>query len=201
MRKTKFIFTLIAVLAATFLPFRASAQQSNVPQEVAEVFSTAASIDEFGVWSRVLDSDGMLLGYVAYSKPASDNIQGFNGETPLIVVFDAQKTIRKVALLDNDETPRFVTRVEENGFFEAWNGLSIEEALEKEVDAVSGATFTSNGVKQSLQACLKNIKMNMPSDGESCTNSCCCCTWCIVGVIVLIAIVVCSVLLVRRRRK
>ena len=60
-----------------------------------------------------------------------------------------------MALLDNEETPRFAQRVVEGGLYEAWNGLTVDEALGKDVDAVSGATYTSNGVKNSLVARLK----------------------------------------------
>ncbi|MBR0072598.1 MAG: FMN-binding protein, partial [Bacteroidales bacterium] len=97
--------------------------------------------------------------------------------------------------------PGFVNRVVEGGLFDAWNGLTIDQALETEVDAVSGATFTSNGVKESLKACLKNLKANLSGSDDSCpANGCCCCaTWCIVGAVALLA-VVCCVLVVRRKR-
>ena len=52
-------------------------------------------------------------------------------------------------------TTRFAQHVVEGGLYEAWNGLTPDEALNKEVDAVSGATYTSNGVKKSLIARLK----------------------------------------------
>jgi Na+-transporting NADH:ubiquinone oxidoreductase subunit NqrC len=57
--------------------------------------------------------------------------------------------------LDNQETPNFAQRVVDGGLYEAWNGLTVDEALAKEVDAVSGATYTSKGVKNSLVARLK----------------------------------------------
>ena len=41
------------------------------------------------------------------------------------------------------------------GLYDAWIGLTVDEALNKEVDAVSGATYTSNGVKNSLKARLQ----------------------------------------------
>ena len=63
--------------------------------------------------------------------------------------------IKNVVLLENQETPRFAQRVVEGGLYDAWNGLTVDEALGKDVDAVSGATYTSNGVKNSLIARLK----------------------------------------------
>jgi Na+-transporting NADH:ubiquinone oxidoreductase subunit NqrC len=57
--------------------------------------------------------------------------------------------------LENQETSNFAKRVVEGGLYEAWNGLTVDEALGKDVDAISGATYTSNGVKKSLVARLK----------------------------------------------
>ena len=68
---------------------------------------------------------------------------------------DAEGRIKTVALLENEETPRFVQRVEKGGLYDAWIGLTVDEALNKDVDAVSGATYTSNGVKNSLKARLQ----------------------------------------------
>ena len=201
MKKTNSLLAFIAIAVAMLVPFKTFAQQTAVPQSVAETYPSAATVDDLGAWTAVKDNAGAILGYYAYSKPASDSIQGFNGETPLLVVFDKEKKVQKVVLLDNNETPGFVNRVVEGGLFDAWNGLTIDQALETEVDAVSGATFTSNGVKESLKACLKNLKANLSGSGDSCpANGCCCCaTWCIVGGVALLA-VVCCVLVVRRKR-
>ena len=61
-------------------------------------------------------------------------------------------------MLENNETPKFLQRVIDAGFLESWNGLTVEEALNKEVDAVSGATYSSNGIKNSLKARLQAIQ-------------------------------------------
>ena len=197
--KKAFILIILAVMAVAFMPFHSFAQQRTVPEQVTKIFSTASSLEAQGVWSRVLDAKGTLLGYVAYSKPASNGIQGFNGETPLMIIFDAKKTIRKVVLLDNEETPNFVSRVENGGLFDAWNGMTIDQALDAKVDAISGATFTSNGVKQSLQACLQNLKKNVPQD-DACPLTCCG-TWCIVGGAALLLAVICIVVVAVRKRR
>ena len=104
---------------------------------------------------EVKDAKGAKLGTVLYSSPYSDNVKGFNGPTPLLIALDAEGRIKNVVLLDNQETPNFAQRVVDGGLYEAWNGLTVDEALAKEVDAVSGATYTSKGVKNSLVARLK----------------------------------------------
>lgn len=201
MKKTNSLLALIAIAVAMLVPFKTFAQQTAVPQPVVEVFPAAATVDDLGALTSVMDNAGAILGYYAYSKPASDSIQGFNGETPLLVVFDKEKKIQKVLLLDNNETPGFVNRVVEGGLFDAWNGLTIDQALETEVDAVSGATFTSNGVKESLKACLQNIKASETADKCPSNGCCCCTTWCIVGGVALLAVVCCVVMLRRKRSK
>ena len=201
MKKTNSLLALIAIAVAMLVPFKTFAQQTAVPQPVVEMFPAAATVDDLGALTAVMDNAGAILGYYAYSKPASDSIQGFNGETPLLVVFDKEKKIQKVLLLDNNETPGFVNRVVEGGLFDAWNGLTIDQALETEVDAVSGATFTSNGVKESLKACLQNIKASETADKCPSNGCCCCTTWCIVGGVALLAVVCCVVMLRRKRSK
>lgn len=104
---------------------------------------------------EVKDAKGNKLGSVLFSSPYSDGVKGFNGPTPLLIALDAEGRIKTVVLLENQETPRFAQHVVNAGLYEAWNGLTPAEALQKDVDAVSGATFTSNGVKNSLVARLK----------------------------------------------
>ncbi|MBQ6725957.1 MAG: FMN-binding protein [Bacteroidales bacterium] len=201
MKKTNSLLAFIAIAVAMLVPFKTFAHQTAVPQPVVEMFPAAATVDDLGALTAVKDNAGAILGYYAYSKPASDSIQGFNGETPLLVVFDKEKKVQKVVLLDNNETPGFVNRVVEGGLFDAWNGLTIDQALETEVDAVSGATFTSNGVKESLKACLQNIKASETADKCPSNGCCCCTTWCIVGGVALLAVVCCVVMLRRKRSK
>ncbi|MBQ3353761.1 MAG: FMN-binding protein [Bacteroidales bacterium] len=83
---------------------------------------------------------------------------GFNGPTPLQIALDAKGKIIEVRVLANDETPNFLNRVIKAGFLDSWNGLTAEEALNKEVDAVSGATYSSKGIQSSLKARLSNIQ-------------------------------------------
>ena len=104
---------------------------------------------------EVKDAKGKKLGTVLFSSPYSDQVKGFNGPTPLLIALDADGRIKDVVLLENQETPNFAKRVLDGGLYQAWNGLTVDEALNKDVDAVSGATYTSTGVKNSLKARLQ----------------------------------------------
>ena len=88
-------------------------------------------------------------------------MKGYNGPTPLLIALDTEGRIKNVVLLENEETPVFAQRVVEGGLYEAWNGLTVDEALGKDVDAVTGATYTSNGVKKSLVARLNKYQKQL----------------------------------------
>ena len=105
----------------------------------------------------VKNAHGQVIGTVLLSSPYSDGIRGFNGPTPLQIALNNQGKIIEMRVLNNQETPGFLNRVINAGFLNSWNGLTAEEALNKEVDAVSGATFSSNGIKNSLKARLEAI--------------------------------------------
>ena len=106
----------------------------------------------------VKDAKGKVIGTVLLSSPYSDNINGFNGPTPLQIALDTKGKILEVRVLDNNETPSFLKRVVDAGFLESWNELTVEEAINKEVDAVSGATYSSNGIQKSLKARLEAVQ-------------------------------------------
>ena len=123
--------------------------------EVQPYFSDAAKTKAIDTaYYEVKDTKGNKLGTVLFSSPYSDNIKGFNGPTPLLIALDAEGRIKNVVLLENQETPFYAKLVVNGGLYDAWNGLTPDDALNKDVDAVSGATYTSNGVKKSLVARL-----------------------------------------------
>ena len=124
-------------------------------QQVKSAFSMATSFTQTATaYYNVIDASGKLIGYIALSSPYSDKIAGFGGPTPLMIALTTDYKIKSVSLLSNNETPDFVEHVKKSGLFSTWNGLSIKEALNKDVDAVSGATYTSTSVIKSFKARL-----------------------------------------------
>ncbi len=123
--------------------------------EVQPYFSNAAKTKAIDTaYYEVKDTKGNKLGTVLFSSPYSDGVKGFNGPTPLLIALDVDGRIKNIVLSENQETPNFAKRVMDGGLYQAWNGLTVDEAMNKDVDAVSGATYTSNGVKKSLLARL-----------------------------------------------
>lgn len=133
--------------------------------EVQPYFSEAAEVQTVDTsYYQVKDADGNVIGAVLHSAPYSASVHGYNGPTPLLIALDAENRITGVALLANQETPRFAQRVADGGLYDAWNGLTVEEALAKDVDAISGATYTSNGVKQSLALRLEAYQRQLTKE-------------------------------------
>ena len=87
--------------------------------------------------------------YIVNTTKLGKDIQGYNGPTPLNIYIKDDK-IQKVEALPNDETPRFFEMVKA-GLLNKWNGMSVKQAASANVDAVTGATYSSNAVKENVR--------------------------------------------------
>ncbi len=143
---------VMALLGLMMLPVMA-----QVPAEIAKAFPKAQSIKQETKWTVVYDAQKKVLGYAVYSKPASNGIKGYAGETPLLVALNAKERVQRVVLLDNQETPHFLQMVIDGGLLESWNGMKPKRARKHEVDVVSGATYSSRSIIQSFLAAIKKL--------------------------------------------
>lgn len=131
--------------------------KNTLPSEITLAFPTAKSAKKATKWTEVYDAKQVLLGYAVYSKPASDGIKGYAGETPLMVALSPKQEILCVTMLDNQESPGFLARVIEAGLLKSWDGMKPAKAVKKKVDTVSGATYSSRSIIETLQATLKRF--------------------------------------------
>ena len=80
------------------------------------------------------------------------NVEGYQGPTPLKVYIKNNK-VEKIEFLKSPETPKYYERVKK--FLQSkWNGLKVKEAREKEVDVVTGATYSSEAVIENVRLAL-----------------------------------------------
>ena len=91
-------------------------------------------------------ADGSRL--ISTEELAKD-VLGFGGSVPLHIYMREGRVVR-VEALDNYETPPFFAQVVKD-ILPAWNGLTADEALKKEVAAVSGATISSRAVIENFR--------------------------------------------------
>ena len=166
MKKTQLLFAGL-IIALSTLSFAQCTNykptEKDLPIETLTELQTAfpkaayVELTETATYA-VKDNKGKVIGRVLLSSPYSDDIKGFNGPTPLQIALDEKGKIIEVRVLNNNETPSFLNKVINAGFLNSWNGLTAKEAMNKEVDAVSGATYSSNGIKNSLKARLQAIQ-------------------------------------------
>ena len=80
---------------------------------------------------------------VIHTALIADDVFGYAGTTPLDI-YILNDTVVKVVPLENTETPEFFA--EAVGIVHSWNGKKVSDAYTMPVDAVSGATLSSNAI-------------------------------------------------------
>ena len=95
--------------------------------------------------------------YTVNTTLLSEQVKGYNGPTPLVITIEKDKIV-KVEALENVETPGFFDRTKKGGMLQRWDGMTVDEALNAKVDAVAGATFSSNAVMENVHLGLKYYK-------------------------------------------
>lgn len=101
--------------------------------------------------------DGNKIGTIVNTSPFSDEIYGYNSTTPLTIFLDENDRISEVEICENRETRGYLNKVINSGYLDLWDGLTPKEAATYNVDAVSGCTFTSIAVAQSLQIRMQDL--------------------------------------------
>ncbi len=71
------------------------------------------------------------------------DIDGFAGTVPVEIHIKDGK-VSNIETLENEETPSFFAKAET--LLSKWTGKTVKDALETEVDAVSGATYSSEAL-------------------------------------------------------
>ena len=150
---------LVAVVAVCIFKKENDEADESLPSielsEIHDLFPDAQQVQLLDTsYFAVKNAENETIGSVLLSSPYSDGVKGYAGKTPLLIALDNEDKIMQIKLLANHETPGFIKRVTKSGYLESWNGLSVDEALQKNVDAVSGATYSSKGIQNSLKARL-----------------------------------------------
>lgn len=97
------------------------------------------------------DKNGRKIGYAFRVSPA-----GYGGAIDMVVGIDTKGKVAGIKILSMRETPLLGMRASEPGFLRQFTGKTFRDPLlaKKDIDAVTGATITSqavaNGVKQAL---------------------------------------------------
>lgn len=90
--------------------------------------------------------------YVVNTTTLGKNVTGYVSTTPLKVYIKKNK-VEKVEALKNQETPKYFARVKK-ALLNKWDGLKVKDAAALKVDAVTGATFSSDAVVENVKLAL-----------------------------------------------
>lgn len=130
---------------------------SNDPAEVARIFEEQLVAETFDdkTYYRQVDADGET---VAYSVPYVGSglwgtIRGYIG------VSEDLKTMQGIVFTEQNETPGLGGRIQESAFRDQFRGMDISQGAPEsygtyggvEIDAITGATGTSNAILGILQ--------------------------------------------------
>jgi len=98
----------------------------------------------------ITKEDGMT---VVNTTELGKDVIGYISPTPLKIYIQKNKVV-KVEALKNQETPKYFVKVK-NALLDKWNGKKVAEAQKLKVDAVTGATMSSDAVIKNVQLGLE----------------------------------------------
>ena len=98
----------------------------------------------------ITKEDGMT---VVNTTELSKDVIGYADATPLKIYIQKNKVV-KIEALKNMETPKYFVKVKK-ALLEQWNGQKVADAQKLKVDAVTGATMSSDAVIKNVQLGLE----------------------------------------------
>ena len=96
--------------------------------------------------------------FVVNTSTIAKDVRGYNGPTPLEIHIKDDRIV-KIIILSNNETRYFFERVKKN-LMSKWIGMKVNKVLSTDIDAVTGATYTSDAVTENMKRALEYYKKN-----------------------------------------
>jgi electron transport complex protein RnfG len=103
----------------------------------------------------ITKEDGMT---VVNTTTLGKSVIGYVDITPLKIYIKKNKVV-KIEALKNQETPKYFAKVKKQ-LLDKWNDKKVNDALTLQVDGVTGATFSSDAVKENFRLGLEYYKKN-----------------------------------------
>ena len=96
--------------------------------------------------------------YVVNTTTLAKDVEGYNGTTPVEVYIKKNKIV-KVVPLKSQEGPKYVAKVKK-GMLPKYEGMNVKKGTVADVDAVTGATFTSEAIKENVKRAVAYYNKN-----------------------------------------
>jgi spermidine synthase len=140
----------------------AEAQPSLPPGAVSGLAAGATWVEHPGppAYVELKDAQGSTTGYVLSSRELAPGALGYGGPLNVLVRVTPDGTVRAVTLAGDRETPAYRAAVERNlGRWVERNPTKPEGFAG--VEAVSGATVTSNAVQRALEESVRRFSVEV----------------------------------------
>lgn len=102
-----------------------------------------------GIW-KIENDNNNKVGSVIASKQFCSKIYGYAGDIPMYIFISKENVIKYIKILKNSETRGFLRNAIRKGVVKQWIGKKISDIPTFQPDAVTGATFSSNGINKSV---------------------------------------------------
>lgn len=120
-------------------------------EDAKQYFNDAKKLDVISNdRAHFLNAKGELVGHLLSTSPMADDIIGYASSVPVMIAIDSNNTIEAVKLLANSESRGFIRKINRKSFFNSWDKMSVVDALNADVDVVSGASMTTGAVKEGV---------------------------------------------------
>ena len=91
--------------------------------------------------------------YIVNTTTLAQDVEGYNGPTPVEIYIKKNKIVR-VLLLKSQETPKYNARIKKE-LLPKYENVKIVKNKGTEVDGLTGATFTSDAIKENVRRGLE----------------------------------------------
>lgn len=145
------LFVVIFILSAAAVICNGKLWGKNIAATQADDVTVARND------TLTVSPDGSMVINTTYL--ASD-VSGFRGAVPLKIYVDADGIITNIEALPNSETPRFFERA--SALLSEWKGKTVNDAQAADIDAVSGATFSSKAIIENVKRGLDYVQTVAP---------------------------------------
>ena len=96
--------------------------------------------------------------YIINTTELGKDIEGYNGPTPMKVYISKNK-VEKIEFLKSMESPKYYAKVKKT-LQDKWNGLKVKDAKTLKVDGRTGATFSSDAIRENVKRGLEYYEKN-----------------------------------------
>ncbi len=96
--------------------------------------------------------------YIINTTTLAQEVEGYSGPTPVEVYIKKNKIV-KVVPLKMQDGPKYLAKVKK-GMLTKYEGMNVKKGVVADVDAVTGATFTSDAIKENVKRAVAYYKKN-----------------------------------------